>query len=189
MGARIVYGQVSESKPGFAKVHFDQEDEQEGEGYVSDWLPVISTHTLNDKFSFPLDINEHVACLMEHDMAAGVIVGAIYSEVDLPDDGAAIGKYRRRFEDGTVIEYDKSTGTLTADVKTSAEIKVNGTKMRITDDGCYIERGTESIHKIMSDLLNAIQAATFTNGAGTTSVANNLATFQQISIRLNNILP
>jgi hypothetical protein len=48
--------------------------------------------------------------------------------------------------------------------------------------------GAESLGKIMSDLMDKMLAMTFTNGAGTTSPANNSTDLSNIKTRLNNFL-
>ncbi|MBV7529042.1 phage baseplate assembly protein V [Chitinophaga sp. sic0106] len=112
----LKYGVVSDVKPGFAKVYFAEDD------FVTDWWPVIAVTTLKDKSSWPLNVQEHVVCMCDEHCDVGVILGCIHSEVDPVDAGAAPGKFRKVFEDGTVIEYDKQAHLLTADVKGSVNV-------------------------------------------------------------------
>lgn len=98
------FGIVSDSKPGYAKVWFEEDD-----GIVTDWLPILQRITLKDKESWLLNVNEHVVCLMSERLEEGVVLGAIYSNVDMPDSAATSSKFRTLFEDGAVVEYDKST--------------------------------------------------------------------------------
>lgn len=51
-----------------------------------------------------------------------------------------------------------------------------------------ISAGTESLHIILSDLLEAIKLITVTTSAGPSSVPVNVAAFTAISARLNNLL-
>ena len=112
------YGIVSEVKPGFAKVYFQDDD-----GIVTDWWPVLQKTSLKDKESWPLNVKEHVVCLCDERLEEGVVLGAIYSDADKPDAGAGAGKFRKVFEDGTTIEYDKNNHKLTADIKGDVDIK------------------------------------------------------------------
>src|SRR4051794_9049076 len=96
------YGIVSDTKPGYAKVYFEVDD------IVSDWWPVLVRTTLKDKESHPLSIQEHVVCLCDERLVEGVVLGAIYSNADAPENGAAAGKFRMVFEDGALFEYDKT---------------------------------------------------------------------------------
>ena len=52
----------------------------------------------------------------------GVVLGVICSDADVPDSGAADGKFRTVFEDGTTLEYDKIEHKLTATVQGTVEI-------------------------------------------------------------------
>nr|BDD43909.1 hypothetical protein 5 [bacterium] len=70
------------------------------------WLAVLQAKTQKDKFYFMPDIGEHVACLMDEHSEAGVILGAIYSDLDeVPV--VSKDKFKIKFEDGTEIEYDR----------------------------------------------------------------------------------
>lgn len=104
------YGIVSEAKPGYAKVYFDEDD------LVTDWWPILMHTTLKDKTSWPLNVNEHVVCLCDQRLEEGVVLGAIHNDIDTPDPGAGPGKFRKKFEDGTILEYDKGTHELKATV-------------------------------------------------------------------------
>lgn len=104
---------------GLARVDFIED------GIVSDWLPIIVPKGLGDSFSWMLDINEQVACLMDKHAEDGVILGAIYSNANQPNGGNK-DKFRVVFSDDTVIEYDRAAHKLTADVKGAVEVKATG---------------------------------------------------------------
>ena len=72
----LKFGFVTESKPGFAKVEFPEED------LISAFLPVIVQQSRDNKAAHTLDINTHVCCVMDKHSENGVILGAIYSERD-----------------------------------------------------------------------------------------------------------
>jgi len=69
-----------------------------------------------------------------------------------------------------------------------ALLTIGATKLTIDSKGYSITHNGESLTKIMSDLLSALQEMTFTNGAGTTNVADNLPKLQDISTRISNLL-
>ena len=56
---------------------------------VSWWLPVIFAKTQNDKTYWLPDVGEQVVCLMDLRDEAGAVLGAIYSDVDLPPVNSA----------------------------------------------------------------------------------------------------
>lgn len=105
-GVKYKQGIVSAAKPGFCRVRFDDID-----GLESAWLPVIHHKTQDDKAIWTLDVGEHVACLMDSNMEDGCIVGAIYSEADVPPVASA-DKFRMQFKDGGSFEYDRSSGAM-----------------------------------------------------------------------------
>jgi len=119
MKFNLKYGIVSEVKKGFVKVFFEDDE------IVTDWLSVLVGKSLNDRQSWPLEVNEHVACLMDEHCEEGICLGAITNESD-QDAGEAPGKFRKIFTDGTLIEYDKNGKKLTVDVKGSLEAKTDG---------------------------------------------------------------
>ncbi len=115
------YGLISEidAAKGMARVHFNDDD------IVSDWLPILVPKAMEDSFSFFPDINEHVACLMDEHSENGVVMGSLYNSKTQPNGGSA-DKFRIRFKDGTVIEYDRAGNKLFADVKGQVEVKAQG---------------------------------------------------------------
>lgn len=126
-GFQIKYGEVSERKSGFVRVAFDDEET------VSYWLPVLVRKSRTDKESWPLEIHEHVVCLMDQFCEDGVCLGAIPNDQDTPDPGEAPGKFRKLFNDGTLIEYDRNAHKLTVDVK--------GELIASTEGKCTINAG------------------------------------------------
>lgn len=101
-------GVVSEIDPATctARVRFDDLD-----GLETMRLPVGVQKSLKDKSYWMPDVGEHVACLLDANAEAGVILCAIYSEKDAPpiDDP---DKRHVRFEDGTTVEYDRKAHRL-----------------------------------------------------------------------------
>jgi len=69
-----------------------------------------------------------------------------------------------------------------------ALINIGTTKLTIDSNGYNVSHNGESLTKIMSDLLSALQAMTFTNGGGTTPPADNISAITDIATRLNNLL-
>lgn len=113
---RMEYGIVSDiSKPGFARVKLN------ANGIVTDFLPVVRRKSLSDKESWQLEIHEHVVCLLDDHCDTGVIIGAIHDEEkDLADNAGTGGKFRKKFSDGTIIEYDKNESKYSQIVKESS---------------------------------------------------------------------
>lgn len=105
------FGTISETKKGFARVKFDDDD------IVSNWLPVMVRRSLGDKDSWPYKVNEHVFCMMDENCEYGIIQGAVYNDADTPDTNEGAGKFRKLFEDGSFIEYNNNTHELTCNIQ------------------------------------------------------------------------
>jgi len=93
---------------------------------VSFDLPILVRGSLQNKDYWMPDPGEHVVCLfLPSGNAQGFILGSLYSEKDKPPitDG---NKRHITFPDGTKIEYDRVTHTMTIDIKGSINIVVNG---------------------------------------------------------------
>lgn len=127
----IRFGIVSEAKPGFAKVWFSADN------LVSIWLPVLMKTSLKDKESWVLNVQEHVVCLTDKNCEEGVVLGCIASDADPVESGANAGKFRKVFEDGTVLEYDKNSHKLTANIAGSAEITTTETIKAISQTSIH----------------------------------------------------
>lgn len=102
----------------------------ERDGLPSDWLPVLQQKTLGDFEVWLPDLGSHVACLMDQHYEDGVVLGCIYSDADLPPI-ADPDVFHRQFSDGTVLQYNRKTHILVADVKgeiqASADVSVTVT--------------------------------------------------------------
>lgn len=119
-GCTYKKGIVAESKPGFARVRFDDLD-----GMTSDWLPTSHANTQDDKDVETLNVGAQVSCLMDARMEDGCIIGAHYSNADAPPVSEST-KWHKRFADGTVIEYDKAAQKLVVSVRGSMDAIVDG---------------------------------------------------------------
>lgn len=111
--------QIDETKA-LVRVQF-----QDIDGVLSYWLPVMQLKTLKDKQYWMPDLNEHVVCLLDEHGEEGVVIGAIYSQADAVPVSSK-DKYHVKFEDGTIIEYDRANHKLYADVKGDIEAKATG---------------------------------------------------------------
>jgi phage baseplate assembly protein V len=138
----LKYGLVSDIQPGQVKVYFDED------AIPSKWLPVVVHRAQSDTESWQLEINEQVVCLLDGNCEEGVVVGAIHSDVDPPDNGEAAGKFRKVFSDGTLIEYDKNASKYSQTIKTSSFLQ----------DGQFtINVGDDSLKDALTLIIQAVQ--------------------------------
>ncbi len=103
-----------------ARVQFPDHDNM-----VSAWLPVGVQTSAGDYDYWLPDLQTQVACLMDENYEFGVVLCAIYSDADLPP---VTGKdlYYRRFKDGTIIQYDRASHKLTANVQGTVDLVATG---------------------------------------------------------------
>ena len=125
------FGIVSQINPVLAQARVNFADDES----TSYWLPIIQNKTMKDKFFVMPDIGEEVACLMDENSEDGVILGAIYSSVDLP----AVTSEKQislNLENSSLINIDKETNTLTITFENiSLNGNINHTGMLINTDG------------------------------------------------------
>ncbi|KWZ43737.1 baseplate protein [Burkholderia savannae] len=105
-GATIKFGTVSASKPGFARVRLTDLGNMR-----TMWLPIAYPKALEDQVCWTYDSGEQVAVLLDGRGEDGVILGAIYSDVDRPPVTDP-NKFIVRFKDGAILEYDRATHVL-----------------------------------------------------------------------------
>jgi phage baseplate assembly protein V len=89
------------------------------------FLSVLVPKTHQDKCFWMPDIGEHVAILLDDDGVAGVVLGAIYSDGDLPPTNDA-NLFMTQFADGTILQYDRTAHKLTATVLGDVVIAATG---------------------------------------------------------------
>ena len=89
------------------------------------WLPILYPKTQDDQFCWTLDAGEQVKVLLDAQGEDGVILGAIYSDVDIPptsDSNILV----MRFKSGAIIEIDRNANTLNATGFADANVQANG---------------------------------------------------------------
>ena len=136
------FGNITEVDPtkGYARVTFTDD------GIVSDWLQFVVMGAIKDNFSHTFSVNEQVACLMDENSEEGVILGAIFND-KTPPNNAGDGVFRVKFDDDSVIEYNRNTSEYTLDIKgkinisadteininsTAGEVKINALNATVT---------------------------------------------------------
>ena len=98
---------------------------------VSWWLPVIFAKTQNDKAYWIPDVGEQVVCLMDLRDEAGAVLGAIYSNADVPPVSSA-DKFHLGFKDGASVDYDRAAHVLDLKFQDHGEIKYDGDTHALT---------------------------------------------------------
>lgn len=92
---------------------------------LSYWLPLVVPKTQNDKAYWIPDVGEQVVCLMDAHDENGVVLGAIYSQLDSTPVQSA-DKFHLGFKDGTSVEYDRAAHVLRLNFNDMSVIKYDG---------------------------------------------------------------
>lgn len=128
------FGKISAFDPetGLAKVSFEED------GIVTDWIPVLKKNTLKNKHAHVMDVGEHVACMMDENAENGVVMGAINSKNEAPGAVKGADIEGVAFEDGTTVEYNRSTNELKincmGDVKVICQNAIVEASAKVTID-------------------------------------------------------
>lgn len=135
-----IVDQIDAAK-GLARVRFPEDN------LLSFWLPVLVRKTKDDKFYHMVDVDEHVACMMDERCEDGVILGAMYSSATEPPYTSA-SKIGVKFSDDAEVVYDKETQVLT--IITTGEVQVECGTLKVTGD-VEVTGKIDATGKIKSD--------------------------------------
>lgn len=155
-----------------AKVLFEED------GIESGWLQVLTRGSQDVKDEFPLDQGAMVACITDQYMERGVVLGCAYNDQDAPDRGAE-DVFQVLYSDGTFEMYNQS--------EHKKMIINEKTELIIGRDGFVIKRSTETLKKIISDLIDQIVELTVTTPNGPSGTPINATAFTAIKNRLPNL--
>lgn len=91
----------------------------------SAWLPVLCPRASGDlAYDLP-DVGDQVLCLfLPYGLEQGFVLGAMYGKANPPVSSG--DKWHRRFQDGTVLEYDRVAHKLTAKVQGDVAVTATG---------------------------------------------------------------
>ena len=190
-GCILEWGLVTEVKPGWARVKLPAYDD-----IVTDWLPVAKLRAMNDDENWPYEVDEQVGVLLnmrDGDVAAtGMILGAISSDADAPEAGAAAGKYRKYFSDGTYVEYDKENHAYKVNVAGSGAQwtlqTAGGAELRVKSK-YRIKNGSEGAYALLKKFAEEIRDSVFDTGTGPALMnATSKAKLNAIITRMGNLL-
>ncbi|MDR1311096.1 MAG: phage baseplate assembly protein V [Burkholderiaceae bacterium] len=104
----------------------------------TDWLPVLTRKTKQDKDYWLPDIGEHIAVLLDANGEDGLVLGAVFSDADSVPI-VSRDKWHKSFADGASLEYDRAAHKLTVTggiqhvvVEVGADVLVkSGTKVTV----------------------------------------------------------
>lgn len=134
---RVQVGEVVVVDPAQAtvRVRFEEQDNK-----VSAPLFVVYGQTLKNKEYAMPSIGEHVLCLFTKE-SEGFVLGAFYSKSTQPPRSDA-GKHVKEYADGSVIEYDTNTHTLTLDIAGDVHIRSGAGRVITVNGNLLSDTGT-----------------------------------------------
>lgn len=97
------------------------------------WLMVLADKAQDDKDYWLPDEGEQVAVLLDVRGEDGLLLGAVYSEVDVPPV-VSRDKWHRRFKDGSSFEYDRAAHRYAATVGGSS-LTMDRDRLRLQSNG------------------------------------------------------
>lgn len=162
-GASLRFGTVTEASPnGSARVQL-----HDGGGMVSQPLRTLHRRTLKDKDQCLPDVGEQVAVLFSgQGLEQGCVLGAVYSQKDAaPGQEQPMQFYR--FEDGTVISYDRANHKFFADIKGEADITVKeDARVTLLKNGYVAVQGEAKVQVTQNATVSSGQMLVLEGAAG-----------------------
>jgi len=135
-GATFSFGIVSavDAARGWARVRLPEYDNLE-----TALLPVLQRRTHRDKALDLPDVGEQVAVMLDRRGEDGVILGAVWSSADAVPQPEGPDVDVRRYDDGTVLRYDRAAHRLTAEVQGEICVTCTGRADVTAQDAARVE--------------------------------------------------
>lgn len=168
------FGIISDFDPEkwVARVKFDEDQ------MISDWLPIMVRGSKNIKDEFPMDLDEQVACMMDGRDEQGVILGTVYFEGVSPQ-AKSKDIFTIKFADGLVETYDRSAK--------KKNWVIGDVELVLTETGFTVKKSTNSLRKILGDLIDQIKLITVTTPNGPSGTPINATAFDPIKENVNDL--
>lgn len=140
---QIKRGTVHEADYEKARVRVLVGDPDDDEGHlITGWLPMPGARSRNDSEWHPLEVGEGVIVLSESgELQNGVVLPAGFYSDENPAPGDKAGLWRKLFQDGGVVEYDRDSGEFLVDAIAKATLKVGDATAVVTEDAITLTVG------------------------------------------------
>lgn len=124
----VRFGKVSSVNPSLVAARVEFEDKG---GMVSHPLPIIVPGSLKNKHYHLPDVGEDVVCLfLPNGIQRGFVLGSFFN-VNNPAPVSSPDKEHVTFSDGTVVEYDRGSHTLTVAVQGTINLTAAGGDIKV----------------------------------------------------------
>ncbi len=131
------------------------------EDLESDWLPMLTANAGGNQFYALPDVGELVIAILDAHGESGVVLGAIYNDVDTPPVADA-NMWVKKFNNGTIISHDRTSGAVV--VQTSGAVTVTASSVTINAPSITLN-GDVTVTGEMS-VTGAVSVAQTVNAAG-----------------------
>lgn len=146
LSATLQFGDITQVDPAThkVKVAFNALD-----GMESDWLPVITMGAGGNQFYALPDVGAVAVCLMNAMGDGGVVLGVVYNDNDAtPTSNQNL--WIKRFNNGTLISHDRSSGQVT--VKTDGAVLIKSASAVTLDAPTVVITGSLSVQEKITAL-------------------------------------
>jgi phage baseplate assembly protein V len=117
----------------------------DGDDFTSDWLPMGISRAGPDTEWDPFEAGEQVLVVCPYgDTSQGVIVCAV-NQANFPPPSGVAGVWRKQFQDGTFLQYDRNAHVLTVDATASSGTVIVNCQTATTNCQTATVNGTESV--------------------------------------------
>jgi phage baseplate assembly protein V len=144
----VKFGRVAQADYAKAAVRVTIGDEDDPDGHlVTGWLPMAGGRAKGDSDWHPLEVGERVMVLSESgELQNGMVLpAALYSDED-PAPGNKAGLWRKRFQNGAEISYDRDSGSMMLDATGAGTVTLKaGGCLLVLADGVITIKADEIV--------------------------------------------
>lgn len=135
---------------------------------LTDWLPVMAPRAGADRLYLAPTVGEQVLLISpEGDLSRGLIIGSLPT-TDHPAPVTEPGVHRAEYEDGAVIEYDRTAHRLRVDLPAGAEVEITAPGgLKVTGDLTVTGRVTSGTVDLATHTHTATQPGSGASGPPT----------------------
>lgn len=129
------------------------------------WLPMITPNAGENQFYCLPDVGELVAVILDARGENGVVLGAMYNEVDTPPTNNA-QMWMKKFSNGTIISHDRSNGNVI--VHTSGTVTATAPQVIINGD-LQVNGSIQATGDVVGQGVSLVEHSHTGDSGGTTS--------------------
>lgn len=143
----VRFGEVHEADYARARVRVLIGDPDDAEGHlITGWLPMAGGRARGDSDWHPLEVGEKVIVFSEGgELQNGRVLPAGFYTEDDPAPGAKAGLWRKRFQDGATVEYDRDSGAFLIAAAQKVTLRVGGASITVEAGKITLDAGGSAL--------------------------------------------